>query len=104
MTTGVRIQKLMAEAGLGSRRALEKRISAGHVQVDGQPAQLGETAAEGDTLAMDGRKWVVEKRQVRHRCLVYNKPVGEVTSRSDPEGRPPFSTACPACAKAAGSR
>jgi len=86
--TPERLHKVMATAGLGSRRALEKQIAAGKVQVNGGPAKLGQNVQEGDHINFEGRRWMVVSRPVRHRTLIYNKPEGEVTSRSDPQGRP----------------
>ena len=86
--TPERLQKLMAAAGLGSRRGLEKLIADGKVRVNGEPAELGRTVNEGDTIAFDEKTWRVVSEPVLHRTLIYNKPEGEVTSRSDPEGRP----------------
>lgn len=82
-----RLQKLLASAGLGSRRALEKRIENGDVELNGKTAGLGATAGPGDLIAMDGRKWRVDTAPASHRTLIYHKPEGEVTTRSDPEGR-----------------
>jgi 23S rRNA pseudouridine2605 synthase len=78
----------MAAAGLGSRRALETRIEDGEVTVGGRTAKLGQTVAPGDEIGFAGRTWRVAEKAVRHRTLIYNKPEGEVTTRSDPEGRP----------------
>ncbi len=83
-----RLQKVMASAGLGSRRALEKQIGGGHVRVNGEPAVLGQSAAPGDVVAFNQQRWLVVSKAIRQRTLIYNKPEGEVTSRSDPEGRP----------------
>ena len=83
-----RLQKVMAAAGLGSRRALEKLIGLGEVLVDGEPAETGRSVGPGNVIAFRGRRWVVVNKPVRHRTLIYNKPEGEVTTRSDPEGRP----------------
>ena len=83
-----RLQKLLASAGQGSRRALEKQIAAGAVTLNGTVARLGESAAEGDTVCLEGQCWRVVSRTMAHRSLVYNKPEGEVTTRSDPQGRP----------------
>ena len=77
----------MAAAGLGSRRALEKLISAGQVEVNGKVAEIGRNAEEGDNLTFDGKRFQVISKPVKHRTLIYNKPEGEVTSRSDPQGR-----------------
>ncbi len=83
-----RIQKLMAAAGLGSRRAIEKRIGNGEVMVNGATAILGQTVSTGDTITFEDRPWRVVSKPVAHRSLIYNKPEGELTTRSDPADRP----------------
>jgi 23S rRNA pseudouridine2605 synthase len=83
-----RLQKVMAAAGLGSRRALEKRIAEGEVTINRQRSTLGESVAEGAVVGLEGRNWRVVRKASSHRTLIYNKPEGEVTSRADPEGRP----------------
>lgn len=83
-----RLQKVLARAGLGSRRKLETRIEAGDIRLDGQVAELGATVGEGSLVEMDGRRWRITARPTGHRTLIYHKPEGEVTTRSDPEGRP----------------
>jgi len=88
MTMSERLHKVMATAGLGSRRALEKQIGEGKVQVNGGPDELGQNVSEGDKINFEGRRWLVVSKTARHRTLIYNKPEGEVTSRSDPQGRP----------------
>jgi len=81
------LQKVLAAAGLGSRRALEKRIEAGAIELNGKVAELGATVRCGDRIAVDGRNWEVVADETSHRTLIYHKPEGEVTTRSDPEGR-----------------
>jgi 23S rRNA pseudouridine2605 synthase len=82
-----RLQKVMATAGLGSRRGLEKAIANGQVRVDGAAAALGQTVTAGQVIEFDGRRWRVVDAALPQRTLIYNKPEGEVTSRSDPDGR-----------------
>ncbi|MEE8496617.1 MAG: pseudouridine synthase [Xanthomonadales bacterium] len=83
-----RIQKVMAAGGLGSRRALDKRIGNGEVMVNNAPAVLGQTVSTGDTITFENRPWRVVSKPVSQRSLIYNKPEGEVTTRSDPADRP----------------
>jgi 23S rRNA pseudouridine2605 synthase len=78
---------VLARAGLGSRRGLESRIEAGDIRLDGKVAELGATVGDGSLVEMDDRKWRITARQAEHRTLIYHKPEGEVTTRSDPEGR-----------------
>lgn len=82
-----RLQKVMARAGLGSRRGLEAHIEQGLVKVNGQPASLGQQVGSGDAVQYQDRSYKVLPVQPAHRTLVYHKPEGEVTTRHDPEGR-----------------
>lgn len=85
-----KLQKVLARAGFGSRREIETWISEGRISVNGKLAQLGDRVTDADVIRVDGH--VVSKTRIEHshrcRVLLYHKPVGEVTSRSDPEGRP----------------
>jgi 23S rRNA pseudouridine2605 synthase len=85
----VRLQKVLAEAGLGSRREIEGWIRDGRVRVNGQKAKLGDRVLPADRIQVDGN--AVKRRsaqQARPRVLVYHKPEGEVVTRRDPDGRP----------------
>jgi 23S rRNA pseudouridine2605 synthase len=87
VTLPERLQKVMAAAGLGSRRALEQQIRGGKVAVNGSVAEIGCTVKDGDRIEFEGRQWQVAAKPLRHRSLIYNKPEGEITTRSDPQGR-----------------
>jgi len=93
---GERIQKLLARAGLGSRREIERWITEGRLTVNGNPIQLGYHLKAGDHLLINGRvvKWDKYADQPT-RVLVYHKPVGELVTRRDPEGRPVIFTQLP---------
>jgi len=85
----IRLQKLLAGAGLASRRTVEEWIRAGRLTVNGRRAQLGDRAGPGDAVCLDGRQLELGSAHVESReALLYYKPVGEVTTRSDPERRP----------------
>lgn len=86
--SGEKLQKVLARAGLGSRREMEKVISAGRVKVNGKVASLGDRVNDDDNINFDGRRLDTHKVQrERPRVLLYNKPEGEICSRKDPEGR-----------------
>ena len=77
---------MLAAAGLGSRREIEGWIAAGRVTVNGQVARLGDKAGPADAVLVDGKP-VKAKSFSRTRVLLYHKPVGELVTRKDPEGR-----------------
>lgn len=84
-----RVQKVLARAGIGSRRAVETMMEAGRVLLNGQPVTPGAKVSREDRLSVDGKPVAMdEAMQPQRRVLVYNKPEGEVTSRNDPDGRP----------------
>ncbi len=83
-----RLHKVLAQAGLGSRRALEQRIADGLVKVNGETAQTGMSITGGDKIEIDGRTFVASALTDPPRVLMYNKKEDEVTTRDDPEGRP----------------
>ena len=82
----MRLQKYLAQSGVASRRAAEKLIAEGHVTVNGEKiTQMGVQVEENDRVAVDGK--VVHLEEEKH-YLLYYKPIGEVTTVQDPEGRP----------------
>ena len=87
MAPGERLQKLLAAAGFGSRREIETWIAAGRVSVRGQVAKLGDRASPGDLVLLDGREIKFSATKSAPRVILYHKPVGELVTRSDPEGR-----------------
>lgn len=91
--TGERLQKLLAAAGLGSRREIEGWIRAGRLSVKGVVATLGMRAAALADVRLDGQALRVRVPTVPaggagSEVLLYHKPLGEVTTRSDPQRRP----------------
>jgi 23S rRNA pseudouridine2605 synthase len=81
-----RLQKILARAGIASRRKAEEMIEAGQVTVNGEVAGLGDKAnPETDAIKVDGRR--VQPPPRDHRYLLLNKPKGVMSTLSDPEGR-----------------
>lgn len=85
---GERLQKVLAQAGVGSRREMEEWITAGRVTVNGEVATLGMRVHEGDEVRV-GKRWINVKAPGAElpRVLLYHKPEGEIVSRDDPEKR-----------------
>src|SRR5581483_8154841 len=81
-----RLQKILARAGIASRRKAEELIAAGLVTINGRVAELGDKADIAvDSVKVEGKR---VPPPVPHRYLVLNKPAGYVSTVSDPEGRP----------------
>lgn len=85
---GERLQKVLAQAGVGSRREMEEWITAGRVVVNGEVASLGMRVTERDEVRV-GKRWIAVKTPgaALPRVLLYHKPEGEIVSRDDPEKR-----------------
>ena len=91
--TGVRLQKLLAQAGICSRRAAETLIRQGRVQLNGRTiTELGTRARRADRVTVDGKPLPVRSEAVH---VVVHKPAGVVTTLRDPEGRPTIRTLLP---------
>jgi len=82
-----RVQKVIANTGLGSRREVEQWIRDGQVSINGKPAELGQRVNNADRILVRGRP-IPTRTPAKQRVLIYHKPVGELSSRSDPQGRP----------------
>lgn len=81
-----RVQKILSQVGLGSRREMERWIENGWVQVNGNPIKLGDSAGADDKITVKG-KLIQNPLSVKKkpRILMYHKPVGEISSRHDPK-------------------
>ncbi|MEP2603391.1 MAG: pseudouridine synthase, partial [Paraglaciecola sp.] len=82
-----KLQKVLANAGLGSRREMERWIEAGRASVNGKLATLGDRVEPTDKIRVDGNPVNTVNDSPICRVLMYNKPEGELCSRKDPEGR-----------------
>ncbi|GAC09198.1 23S rRNA pseudouridine(2605) synthase RluB [Paraglaciecola chathamensis] len=83
-----KLQKVLANAGVGSRREMEKWIASGRISVNGKVATLGDRVEPVDQLRVDGNLITSAAKSAMCRVLMYNKPEGELCSRKDPQGRP----------------
>ena len=91
-----RLQKVLAQAGIGSRREMEEWIAAGRISVNGVTARLGQSVAPTDKIKIGGRLVNVRFTTTKTpRVVMYHKPEGEIVSRDDPEGRPSVFAALP---------
>lgn len=91
-----RIQKVLAQTGIGSRREIEGWIKEGRIRVNNRTAQLGDTITTDDKVTVDSRLIRFKKHgPAAPRVLIYNKPEGRICSRKDPENRPTVYQALP---------
>jgi len=83
-----KLHKVLADAGIGSRREMEELILAGRVSVNGQPAHVGQRVLPTDQVRINGKP--LQRRQPGKlpRVLIYHKPTGEIVSHDDPQARP----------------
>ena len=83
-----KIQKVLANLGFASRREIERWIDAGRVKVNDQVIGLGVRVGPTDKISIDGKPVQRSQTRAETRVLMYHKPVGEICTRSDPQGRP----------------
>lgn len=83
-----KLHKVLAQSGVGSRRDMEQLILDGRVTVNGEQAHIGMRIAQGDRIAVSGKPVKVRIAPPPARVLAYHKPVGEVVTFNDPDGRP----------------
>lgn len=84
-----KIQKVLANLGIGSRREIERWIREGRIRINQQLAKLGDRIDLTAKILIDGKPVpLVPAIDVQRRVLIYHKPEGEICARSDPEGRP----------------
>ena len=82
-----KLHKLLAEAGLGSRRDMEEAIASGRVSVNGKIAGVGTRMTRRDVVRFDGKQIKIRTGRETPEVLIYHKPTGEIVSHDDPEGR-----------------
>jgi 23S rRNA pseudouridine2605 synthase len=84
----MRIQKALAQLGVGSRRGIEKAITENRIEVNNAPAHIGQTVSSKDKIVFDGKLIRLSDETLLPKILLYHKPDGEIVSKSDPKNRP----------------
>lgn len=82
-----KLHKVLARAGLGSRREIEKWIEQGRVTIDGKLAHVGVRVSPSTQIAVDGRTVSANRKREPCRVILYHKPEGQICTRFDPQGR-----------------
>lgn len=82
-----KLHKVLADAGIGSRREMEELILAGRVSVNGTPAHIGQRILHSDQVKVNGKPIRIRVAPPPVRVLVYHKPAGEIVTRDDPQAR-----------------
>lgn len=82
-----KLHKVLADAGVGSRREMEELILAGRVSVNGTPAHIGQRILHSDQVKVNGKPIRIRVAPPPVRVLVYHKPAGEIVTRDDPQHR-----------------
>lgn len=82
-----KLHKVLADAGLGSRRDMEELIIAGRVSVNGEPAHIGQRILPTDQVRINGKLLQRKVAKSLPKVMLYHKPAGEIVSRDDPEKR-----------------
>jgi 23S rRNA pseudouridine2605 synthase len=82
-----RIQKYLASQGAGSRRQIDALLQQGRISVNGKVAKPGDQVEGREKIAIDGKLLRLHSQPSRPKLLMYHKPVGQVCTRADPEGR-----------------
>jgi len=83
-----KLQKVLAQSGIGSRRDVEQLVQEGRITVNGEPAHVGQRISFGDQLRIDGKPIKARIAPPPPRVLAYHKPAGEVVTHDDPQHRP----------------
>jgi 23S rRNA pseudouridine2605 synthase len=82
-----KLHKVLADAGIGSRREMEELIIAGRVSVNGEPAHIGQRVGVNDAVRVNGKPITRTNAKKPPRVILYHKPAGEIVSHDDPDGR-----------------
>lgn len=82
-----KLHKVLADAGVGSRRDMEELILQGRVSVNGEPAHIGQRVGISDVVRVNGRLVARPKADRPPRVILYHKPAGEIVTMDDPENR-----------------
>jgi 23S rRNA pseudouridine2605 synthase len=97
MNEDFKLQKVLAMHGIASRRTAEEIIKEGRITVNGKPAHIGMRVKDSDAIHIDGKVLVKSVDQHEPCFLIYHKPIGQVCTRHDPEGRPTVFDELPKC-------